>query len=402
MILALFGLACLCYNFIQNRVARIEKGILILTVYAVVVSIISIVSMVVNHTPDSSYASYVVSMWVWFSAAYAVCFLIKIVHGQINIGIISNYLIAVCVFQCLIALVMDSFPIVKLSINQYVIQGQDFLDQANVRRLYGIGANLDTAGIRFSLVLVLLIHSLLKAKSLESRRIALLVVSYVIIIVIGNMISRTTIVGAVISFLYLIIGTITLKAKMPILYRYIWKVLLLVLMISVPYIIWRYNASIDFAKKMQFAFEGFFSIAETGDWQVGSNDQLKRMIILPTNLNTWIIGDGYFMNPKDVDPFYVGPLTGGYYMGTDVGYLRFIFYFGVLGLFTFAIFIAKAAHICIELWGDDKWLFIIFTIINYIVWIKVATDCFLIFALFIAAVCVGDSYDEERDYENNI
>ena len=77
MILALFGLACLCYNFIQNRVARIEKGILILTVYAVVVSIISIASMVVNHTPDSSYASYVVSMWVWFSAAYAVCFLIK-------------------------------------------------------------------------------------------------------------------------------------------------------------------------------------------------------------------------------------------------------------------------------------------------------------------------------------
>ena len=41
----------------------------------------------------------------------------------------------------------------------------------------------------------------------------------------------------------------------------------------------------------------------------------------PDNLHTWIIGDGYIVNPKD-DPYYIGEVTKGYYKNTDIGYLR--------------------------------------------------------------------------------
>ena len=63
------------------------------------------------------------------------------------------------------------------------------------------------------------------------------------------------------------------------------------------------------------------------------------MYVFPDNIKTWIIGDGYFANPGDTDPYYVGPLGGAFYKSTDVGYLRFIFYFGVLGLFAFVLFL---------------------------------------------------------------
>lgn len=50
------------------------------------------------------------------------------------------------------------------------------------------------------------------------------------------------------------------------------------------------------------------------------------MYVFPDNLKTWIIGDGYFNGPEDSDPYYTGEIWDiGYYKGTDVGYLRFIF-----------------------------------------------------------------------------
>lgn len=38
-----------------------------------------------------------------------------------------------------------------------------------------------------------------------------------------------------------------------------------------------------------------------------------------------MIGDGYFENPR-TDPYYIGYQWKGFYMGTDVGYLRFLFF----------------------------------------------------------------------------
>lgn len=70
-------------------------------------------------------------------------------------------------------------------------------------------------------------------------------------------------------------------------------------------------------------------------------------------------------------------------MGTDVGYLRFIFYFGTLGLAAFSIFMGKVTQLCIRQFKEYKIVFLMFLAVNFIVWFKVATDVFLIFALFL-------------------
>ena len=70
-------------------------------------------------------------------------------------------------------------------------------------------------------------------------------------------------------------------------------------------------------------------------------------------------------------------------MGTDVGYLRFIFYFGLLGLVPFIIYFLKVARVCIKRFPTYRIMFLLILAINYIIWFKVSTDIFLVFVLFL-------------------
>ena len=81
-------------------------------------------------------------------------------------------------------------------------------------------------------------------------------------------------------------------------------------------------------------------------------------------------------------------------MGTDVGYLRFIFYFGTIGLLAFCAFMNYAAKLCARNLPRYKVLFGLLLISNFVIWLKVATDIFLVFALFI---CVANMYEEDED-----
>lgn len=82
-----------------------------------------------------------------------------------------------------------------------------------------------------------------------------------------------------------------------------------------------------FYQQIRFGFEGFFAWIETGRWETNSNDiLLNHMLVFPDNMKTWLIGDGYGANPTENDPYYIGKAYHGFYMGTDIGYLRFIFF----------------------------------------------------------------------------
>lgn len=79
-------------------------------------------------------------------------------------------------------------------------------------------------------------------------------------------------------------------------------------------------------------------------------------------------------------------------MATDVGYLRFIFYFGLLGLFAFSFFMYRVAKVCMNRFSSHKLLFWMLLAINFIIWFKVSTDIFLVFALFL---CIGKDDEDE-------
>ena len=82
-------------------------------------------------------------------------------------------------------------------------------------------------------------------------------------------------------------------------------------------------------------------------------------------------------------------------MGTDIGYLRFIFYFGLIGLIAFSIFFVTSAKVCVAKLPEYKLLILFILLLGFVIWLKVATDVFLVFALLL---CVANLRDEDNEY----
>lgn len=65
MMMAALGGFLLLVKLARSGSAQIDKGIFSVSLWAILVSLASLISMVLNNTPDDSYLGYVVSMWVW-------------------------------------------------------------------------------------------------------------------------------------------------------------------------------------------------------------------------------------------------------------------------------------------------------------------------------------------------
>lgn len=382
LILAILGAILFFVNMARQGESLINKNFFITILLACGVSLASLFSMVINGTYDDTYVSYIISMLVWTYAAYLIICLIKNVHSKVTVEIICFYLIGVCSIQCILAILIDTYPVIKSLVSSFL---WDFTGFKGIDggRLYGIGSAVDIAGTRFSCVLlmiaVLLPHILERKKRISY--IVFLLIAFFIISIIGNMIGRTTTVGLVLSLLYLlfsiIFGDLNSKNRLLLIK---WISIFLFLFIIVSCIL--YFSDLRWKYYFEFGFEGFFSLFTKGKWEVHSNEMLFNHFVFPDNIRCWLIGDGYFSSPNN-DPSYIGPIFD-YYMGTDVGYCRFIFYFGLIGLSIFSLFMCKVCSICVTYFNEYKWLFIGVLAINFIVWFKVSTDIFIVFAPFLA------------------
>lgn len=404
MVMAGVGLVLYIMDLAKGRVGQLNKDGFQIAVIAALVSLCGLFSVIWNNTNDFTYATYLVSMFVWLGGAYTAIKIVKWLHGYVSVELIANYLIGVCVGQCVIALMIDSIPVFKLLVDLYVV-GFDFVDVESMDeagRLYGIGAGLDVAGTRFAAVLVMIAFMIqhLSGSRYEGYMWVYLT-AFLFISVVGNMMARTTTVGVIVAVAYWLFSSGIHKMTLEKNNIRVWKYLLFSLLIFVPIVVCLYSVNKDFHDNIRFAFEGFFSLAETGRWETNSNNILKDMIVFPDNLKTWLIGDGYIENPYRRDPYYVGPNYHGFYMGTDIGYLRFIFYFGLIGLGTFILYFIKVARTCAERFPKYAAMFMLVLAINMIVWLKVSTDIFLVFALFLC-ISKEDNDEYEKRYENTL
>lgn len=390
MAMAGVGLILVIVQLARQGRSLINKDIFTLTIMAGVVSLIGFFSVIWNDTHDYTYATYIISMLVWLAGAYVVVQAIKRFHGNVSVELVCKYLVIVCLAQCLIAFTMTQYPPLKDFVDSF-LGSTGFMGKMK-DRMYGIGASLDVAGSRFSVVLVMIVCLLSKMAATDRKKyIGLYWGIFIVIAVIGNMISRTTTVGVIISLAYLFYISRIYTFQMDLNMRYVWGWFIGILLVAISIMVYGYHTNLSFQENLRFGFEGFFSLVEKGKWDVHSNDILKNMYVFPDNLKTWIIGDGYFDNPYDAEPYYTGPKWGGFYKGTDVGYLRFIFYFGIIGLVAFSLFMYKVAQVCMNRFTAYRSLFFVILLLNFAVWFKVSTDIFVVFALFL---CMADTEDQ--------
>lgn len=387
MMLAVLGFGFAVMELVRKRSMSISREFLFLLLFAASVSLASLLSITLNQTPDSTYVSYIVSFSVWLSGAFSICCIIRALHGTISVQLVLDYLIGVALVQCVAALWIDSSPDIARMVNSAINFGQSV--SIEVKRLYGFGATLDVAGARFSAILVGIGFYLSEIKEkLSFQRRILYILAFITISVIGNIIARTTMVGMIIG---LVINFVCIVFKpedngnnkaVSVLS---WTGILVVGILVCTYL---YHTDPNARNLFRFAFEGFFSLAEKGHWEISSNEKLKTMVVFPETLHTWFIGDGYFMNSR-YDINYLGDATDqGFYMGTDVGYLRFIFYFGVVGLIPMMGVIIYSAVICMRHFREERLLFLMALAVGLIIWLKVSTDIFCFFALFLSAAAL--------------
>ena len=396
MIMAVLGVLAYVLESIASRNAYLYRGLIYVFLLALSVSLCGLLSVIVNETSDFEYGTYVISFFVWTFAAYFVVWLIKTVHGEATVELVCDYLISVAVWQCAIAIVIDQIPTIKNAVNSVVVgfgsmfSAGEGLERAG--RLYGIGTALDVAGTRFcaiiSIIGIQLYEYFLKGRAL---RVIIYAISFFFVLVVGSMMSRTTMVGVIFFLLFLFFIVRQKRARFSFWFLFLTAIVFLICLL----LYWRGGFFVD---KIRFAFEGFFNLVETGRWSTTSTGELQDMYIFPENFSTWLIGDGYFMEPSLFDPNYIGDVSswGMFYMGTDVGYLRFIYYFGLPGLLAFMLYFVLCTFLCTSEIPQHKWVFVACLMMQLIIWFKVATDIFCIFALFLCVIQLS-SAEQQKD-----
>ena len=352
---------------------------------AFVVSFISWFAMEFNNTNDTTYVFYFISMIVWLIGAYTLIWYLQFVHHTLSIIDIGCYLAAVGALQGIFAIWMDNnLEIVDFFIRIRMLDPEDVAYAQEGDRLFGIGCSYDPGGIRLATILVImgyLLQGVMERFNAFGK--ILYIGAFICIVIFGNMISRTTSVGFIIAIVYIIIQSGLWRMSIVQKYVNTLKWLSVVFVVSTAVVIFSYQQYDRFRENFRFGFEGFVSLAETGEWNVKSNETLITMYRFPESLHTWLIGDGY-IDSTDNNPYYIGERYKGYYMSTDVGYLRFVYYGGLFMLLSFLSFIGWSAHTCGDFFPRYKVMFWLMFLVQIGVWFKVATDIFCMFAIFIA------------------
>ncbi len=119
---------------------------------------------------------------------------------------------------------------------------------------------------------------------------------------------------------------------------------------------------------------------EQGTFRTDSTDKLNgNMWIWPTDTRTWTIGSGIF---------------GDFAFRTDIGYCRFVLYCGLIGITLFSLFFIYNGFALIRLFPGSVYMSILLIALTFIVWMKVATDIFFIFALLLSTASLCDKTSE--------
>lgn len=375
MVLAAIGGGLFIWEHLRHRQAEIRTEIFGALVIAAVFSLWVYFSIVMNDTADMTYVTYFVSACVWLGGAYTVVWCLRRMYGWATFRLIFFFLALVGAAQCILAILIDNIPALQAWVNATFPIPVDYYEKNT--RLYGIGFAFDTGGIRLSCIL-LGVGYLVKTAETAPRRVLLLSL-FLVMGIVGNFVSRTTVVGLCLGLLLMFSSSFYWLRQRITKRHFLWTMGtafgLFVLGATVVYL---YRHMDSLRKSMDYGFEGFINLFQTGEFSTHSSDLLLNswLDIWPDNAKTWWIGDGYFADPFDL---------GAFYAGTDSGYPVMIFYCGLIGMAMFTAYFAYCSNVLCRRGENANLLFWGLFVLQLIVWVKIPTDLFCCYALLLLA-----------------
>ena len=385
IMLAVFGVAMLIYNIIRTKDYSLSKGLLYSFMIAGAFSFVNYISLIINESDDYSYANYPISALIWIMGAYGAINFIRWTHGKVTVELVVRYLAGGAAFHSILSQLIDRNDSIRNFVTS-IFYISDSMEE--MQRLYSFGVGLDPAGVRFAVILIM-IAGVLTLSKVVKKSIGLMIfyfLCFAIISVLGNIISRTTTVGMGLGLFVFAISTGLYKFVIKVSRIKIMRVFGVMLAIGIPIVVYYYNVNPSFQNQIEYGFEGFFNLFESGEFQTSSTDELSTMWVWPQDTQTWLIGSGLFLS-KSSDFTYF----------SDIGYCRFIFYSGLIGFTVFGLyFVYNAIYFAIR-YPRYRYIFLLMIVVTFVIWAKVATDIFQLYALFYAFTDEEELYASDED-----
>ncbi len=328
IVFSICGLLIVVYGLFSLRIKfnfiSINRFLLSLLSFVLLLVITIYTSCFINSTNDTSLIRISFSYLLTILSVYFFYRIISNLFPKIFFLSLLNMIVICSVIQVSTALLMFVSPDFKELIIS-MIDPKDFLIEEILLfsnfRLIGLGSNPFVTGFTNGFSLILL--SFLIKKNQNRKLLIFYIVSFLMILVVGSMIARTTLIGGFLSICNLLLSIrlhkINLNKLILKMLMYLGLVLFLVIFIK----------SLDkgFVSKIndsfEYGFEALYNLKSGHGAQTESTNELKEMYFFPDKLSTYIIGDGYYMNPYN---------SLCYYMNTDAGYIRLLYYIGLFGL----------------------------------------------------------------------
>jgi len=330
VLLGLLGLV-LFFSLLPQKIKqlKIEKKYLLLVCILILLALISLLSIAMNQTDDLEFVKYPISILIILLASYFVIYILQACYYKLTLEKLSELIINVIFIQIILSLLMFVIPDIQelLITIQYIPEiSNNVLSDSLEFRLIGFGIMFFGAGVINGFALIL-IAFLIKTTRMSIGKILYLAMAFFFILVLGMMMARTTLIGAIIAITVLLIPrgfklNINSIKNILIFITSLFVIPLIVIIITVTL-----NPKVieTFQPAFNFGFELFINYLNNGVVQSASTSQMQDMYVFPNSFKTYIIGDAYYSNPNGY----------GYYMDTDIGYLRLIYYFGMTGLVTY-------------------------------------------------------------------
>ncbi len=332
VLFGVFGFLILATEILQYKIKlKLNKRLVYFLVLLLLIPFVALISIGINQTSDIEFIKYPISMLTILFASYFVAKVLNKFYRKLDFQNISLLIVNIILIQSIIAFMMFLIPELRdflLGIQKLAPDDIERISDFFEFRIIGFGIMFFGAGIISGFGLIL-IGALLRFYKLSSKQTIWLSIKFLFILVVGMMMARTTLIGGLLG-LMLIFMPKNLKATISMFKkRFLFILNIVVIPIILMMILFFLVPKIGeiFEPLFNFAFEIFINYFEKGSAESASTNQLQNMYIFPETIQTWIIGDGYWNNPYG----------SGYYMHTDVGYLRLIYYFGLVGLFVYLL-----------------------------------------------------------------
>lgn len=342
-------------------------------------------TFIVNTAYDFSLLLKVVAIVFYSFAAIFVIDTIKKASKSYTPFTILEWIIYAAIVQAILSFILFLVPSLKesyLGIVQLDETAEDIMLSQSTFRLIAISkfqyANM---AVMYGFALLSAITLSFSKQSYLYRKKIIYICSILILVVAGILSARTFFLMILVAFgyyIYLLWHEIGIKTI-------VYIVLFMLVGIGIFYLLFSLMENSEYEKTFNWVFEWYINLTETGSFETKSSNTLKEMYLFPDSMKTWWLGDGQFYTDG-----------GGFYMNTDVGYLRNLFYWGIFG--SILVYVVQYVYYKIVMRSTNIWLLrkLLTVIILWVFLYNVKEFWFadLYWALFFAAFISFNSTQE--------